>query len=142
MDTVQNCLGIMIPLVETLQVNAGRMRAAAGGDFTNATDLADYLAWRDVSFHDAHRVAGQVVRYCISKGKRLEDLDIEEFRSFSPAFDPGVYEYLAIESCVARRDLPGGPAAGRWPGRSPNFPVGWTTSVVLPGRVRQVMRDE
>ncbi len=109
-DTVRGCLEIMIPLVETLQVNEGRMRTAAGGDFTNATDLADYLAWHDVSFRDAHHIAGQVVRYCISKGKRLEDLSLKEYNSFSPAFGSDVYEYISIEACVARRNLPGGPA--------------------------------
>jgi argininosuccinate lyase len=109
-DTVRGCLGILIPLVETLKANEGRMRVAAGQDFTNATDLADYLAWHDVSFRDAHRIAGQVVLYGIDKGKRLEDLSLKEYHSFSPAFDSDVYEYISIESCVARRDLPGGPA--------------------------------
>jgi argininosuccinate lyase len=109
-DTVRGCLLILIPLVETLQVNAERMRVAAGQDFTNATDLADYLAWHDVSFRDAHQIAGQAVLYCIGKGKRLEDLSLKEYHSFSPAFDSDVYEYIAVEACVARRDLPGGPA--------------------------------
>jgi argininosuccinate lyase len=109
-DTVRGSLSILIPLVETLQANEKRMRDAAGQDFTNATDLADYLAWHDVSFRDAHRIAGQVVLYCISKGKRLEDLSLREYNSFSPAFDSDVYEYISVEACVTRRDLPGGPA--------------------------------
>jgi argininosuccinate lyase len=109
-DTVRGCLEIMVPLVETMKADEGRMRAAAGGGFTNATDLADYLAWHDVSFRDAHEIAGKVVLYCIGKGKRLEDLSLEEYRSFSPAFDPDVYEYISVEACVARRDQPGGPA--------------------------------
>ena len=96
--------------MQTLQVNKERMRAAAGGDFTNATDLADYLVWHDVNFRDAHQIAGQVVLYCLSKGKRLEDMSLKECKSFSPAFDSDVYEYISIETCVARRDLPGGPA--------------------------------
>lgn len=109
-DTLRGCLGILVPLVQTLRANEERMRAAAGGDFTNATDLADYLAWQGVSFRDAHQIAGQVVLYCLSKGKRLEDLAFSEYRTFSPAFDSDVYEYITIEACVARRDLPGGPA--------------------------------
>ncbi|MGD0154243.1 MAG: argininosuccinate lyase [Thermacetogeniaceae bacterium] len=109
-DTVRGCLGILIPLVQTLKANEGRMRAAAGGDFTNATDLADYLVWHDVSFRDAHRIAGEAVLYCIEKGKRLEDLAFSEYRNISPAFDSDVYEYISIEACVTRRDLPGGPA--------------------------------
>ncbi len=109
-DTVRGCLQILIPLVVTLKANVGRMRSAAGGDFTNATDLADYLAWHDISFRDAHEIAGKVVLYCISKGKRLEELSLEEYHTFSPAFDSDINEYISIEACVARRDLPGGPA--------------------------------
>jgi argininosuccinate lyase len=109
-DTVRGCMGITIPLVETLKVNGERMRTAAGENFTNATDLADYLVGHDVSFRDAHRIAGQAVLYCISRGKRLEDLSLEEFGSFSPAFEPDVYEYISTLACVARRSLPGGPA--------------------------------
>ncbi len=110
LDTVKGCVGIFIPMMETLQVNEERMREAAGGDFTNATDLADYLVRKGVSFRDAHGIVGRVVLYCIGTKKRLEDLTMEEYRSFSPAFDWDLYDFIQITTCVGRRRVPGGPA--------------------------------
>lgn len=110
LDTVKRCLGVFIPMMETLQVNQERMREAAGGDFTNATDLADYLVRKGVSFRDAHEIVGRIVLYCIDAKKRLEELSMEEYRSFSPAFDWDLYDYIQITTCVERRRSPGGPA--------------------------------
>ncbi|NPV30163.1 MAG: argininosuccinate lyase [Firmicutes bacterium] len=109
-DTVKSCVGIFILLVETLSLNEARMLSAAGEGFTNATDLADYLVRRGVPFREAHTVVGKVVLHCLAAGKRLEDLSLEEYRAFSPAFDSDLYEFLEIRACVARRALPGGPA--------------------------------
>ncbi|MGB9791044.1 MAG: argininosuccinate lyase [Thermacetogeniaceae bacterium] len=110
LDTVKGCLGVFIPMMETLQVNKERMREAAGGDFTNATDLADYLVRKGVSFRDAHEIVGRIVLYCIDAKKRLEDLTMDEYRSFSQAFDWDLYDYIQITTCVERRRSPGGPA--------------------------------
>ncbi len=109
-DTVKSCVGIFILLVETMSLNEARMLSAAGEGFTNATDLADYLVRRGVPFREAHTVVGKVVLHCLAAGKRLEDLSLEEYRAFSPAFDSDLYEFLEIRACVARRALPGGPA--------------------------------
>ncbi|MDH7577482.1 MAG: argininosuccinate lyase [Bacillota bacterium] len=108
--TVKSCVKIFIPLVETLTVNEARMLSAAGEDFTNATDLADYLVRRGVSFREAHAVVGKVVLHCLKAGKRLEELSLEEYRAFSPVFDSDLYAFLEIRACVARRAVPGGPA--------------------------------
>ena len=109
-DTVKGCVSMMVPLVSTLQVNRKRMRQAAGGDFTNATDLADYLVRRGVPFRDAHGIVGQVVLRCIEEQKCLEELPLEEYKEFSPKFAPDLYEFIDISACVARRSVPGGPA--------------------------------
>lgn len=109
-DTVKDCLEMMIPLLGTLRVDRRRMREAAGGDFTNATDLADYLARRGVPFRDAHGIVGQVVLRCIEKQVSLEELPLQEYREFSPKFSPDLYEFIDIAACVNRRSTPGGPA--------------------------------
>ena len=48
--------------------------------------------------------------HCLSEGKALNDLTLDEFKGFSPAFGDDVYEALAPETCVRLRDIPGGPA--------------------------------
>lgn len=109
-DTVKGSLKVFIPLVRTLSVKGERMLDAAGGGFTNATDLADYLVLRGVSFRDAHAIAGRIVLHCLESGKRLEELPLEEYRLYSPVFGHDLYDFIEIGSCVARRQVPGGPA--------------------------------
>lgn len=109
-DTVKFCVRVMIPLVKTLAVNKERMRESAGGGFTNATDLADYLVCKGVPFRDAHGIVGQVVLRCIREQKNLDDLSLDVYREFSPVFGPDLYEFIAVPACVERRKVPGGPA--------------------------------
>ena len=42
--------------------------------------------------------------------KALLDLSLEELKAFHPAFEPDAFEAIAIETCIALRDIPGGPA--------------------------------
>ena len=78
-----------------------------------ATDCADYLVKRGVPFRDAHAVAGRLVAHCLDKGCALDDLPLDELRAFSPAFEEDVYEAISLGSCVAARNLTGGPAPER-----------------------------
>jgi argininosuccinate lyase len=109
-DTVRGCLMVFTPMLNTMKVNKARMSEAARGGYTNATDLADYLATRGVPFRDAHEVVGKTVLYAIAQGKALEELTQEEYHELCPHIGPDVYEHISIERCVsARREL-GGPA--------------------------------
>lgn len=110
LDTTRQCICLFIPLIKTMKVKEERMLEAAGGDFTNATDLADYLVRQGVSFRQAHGIVGQVVLQCIEKGIKLEEMSIEEYKTFSSAFDCDLYDFLDVRTCVDRRRLPGGPA--------------------------------
>jgi len=109
-DTVKSCVEIMIPLVETLKVNKERMYQAAGGDFTNATDLADYLVRKGIPFREAHGIVGQIVLHCIQEKKSLEELPLEVYKQYCSAFEQDLYDYIDIAACVSRRRVPGGPA--------------------------------
>ena len=110
LDTVKQCLNIFIPMFETMQVLPENMRRAAAGGFINATDCADYLVKKGMPFRSAYKIVGQLVAYCIEHGKDLERLTLEEYRSFSDAFDEGVYPAIALENCVAARISYGGTA--------------------------------
>ena len=97
-------------MLKTLRVRADRMREAAAGGFTNATDLADYLVIKGLPFREAHHVSGQLVHHCIENNTVLEKLDLDTLKSVCPLFDTDVYEAISLETCVNRRSLPGGPA--------------------------------
>jgi len=109
-DTVQKCLLVVEPMLRTMKVNKEVMAQGAKGGFTNATDLADYLAKKNVPFREAHEIVGKLVLYCSKKGCGLEDLTLEEFQQFSGVFAEDLFESISVEYCVRQRKLPGGPA--------------------------------
>ncbi|MDQ0287326.1 argininosuccinate lyase [Desulfofundulus luciae] len=109
-DTVKKCLRVFTPMVASLKVRPENMAGAARGGFTNATDLADYLVKKGVPFREAHEQAGKLVYYCLSRGKSLEELSLEEFRHFAPRVEEDVYRAIDIRQCVAARRVLGGPA--------------------------------
>ena len=114
-DTTQTTLVALTALLTGIRFQPDRMRAAAAGGYLNATDAADYLAAKRLPFRQAHELVGRLVRHCVDRGCPIEALTLEELREFSPLFDRDVFEYLAVEACVARRASPGGtgPAAVR-----------------------------
>lgn len=109
-DNVKKSLLVYIPMLKTMTVNTERMHASAKGGFINATDAADYLAARNVPFRESHAIVGHLVAYCEQHGKDLEDLTLAEFQQFSPVFGEDIYEYIAVDRCVAARKVPGGPS--------------------------------
>jgi argininosuccinate lyase len=109
-DTLKGCLLNFIPMIETLKIKKEKMRNGANGGFTNATDVADYLAEKGVPFREAHRIVGELVLYCINDNKNLEDLTIEEFKNFSCEIEKDIYDAILVENCVKKRNIHGGPS--------------------------------
>ena len=109
-DTVKFSLAVYADMLTTMTVNVDRMAAAVHQDFSNATDLADYLVRKGLPFRQAHEVVGKSVAYAIKKHKFLVDLTLAEYKKFSPLFDKDLLTALAPEHCVAARISYGGPA--------------------------------
>ncbi len=103
-DTLHFGLGITADMLRQMKVNKKRMYDVLRGDFSNATDLADYLAKKGVPFRVAHEIVGQIVQHCLVEGKVLLDLTADEFKSFSPVFGMDIFEAISIEACVKGRD--------------------------------------
>lgn len=108
--TIHGALALLTPMIKTMQVKTDRMRQAVTNDFSNATDLADYLVRKDMPFRQAHEVVGRTVLYCIEQQKYLLDLTLEEFQSFSEDIGADVYDALAVETVVNARNVLGGTA--------------------------------
>ena len=107
-DTLGFALDIYAGMLGTMTVNGARTRAVLENDFSNATDMADYLAKKGLPFRRAHAVVGNAVAYCIENRKVLLALTMEEFKKMSPLFETDIYEVLQIENCVKNRDSYGG----------------------------------
>ena len=103
-DTVIASLEIMHGMIQNLEPDRERMRAAALEGYSTATDLADYLVTRDVPFRDAHAVVGNIVRHCIDNECTLEALSLDDMRRFHPMLDEGALSVTKPEGSVASRD--------------------------------------
>lgn len=108
LDTLYFALDIYAGMISTMTVNGEHTRAVLESDFSNATDMADYLAKKGLPFRQAHAVVGNAVHYCIEHHKVLLDLSMDEFKSMSPLFEEDIKEALSIENCVKNRESYGG----------------------------------
>lgn len=108
LDTLYFALDIYAGMISTMTVNDDHTRQVLESDFSNATDMADYLAKKGLPFRQAHAVVGNAVHYCIEHHKVLLDLSMEEFSSMSPLFEEDIKEALSIENCVKNRESYGG----------------------------------
>lgn len=109
-DTVLACLGIFNELIRNVSFDTRKMRAAAGGGFSTATDVADYLVQKGMPFRDAHAVTGQIVRYCMENGKTLERMELHEYLTFSSLFDEEILQTVKVGKSVEARKVIGGSA--------------------------------
>ncbi|MGL6017009.1 MAG: argininosuccinate lyase [Selenomonadaceae bacterium] len=107
-DTVKFSLAVYAQMMRGMKVNKDNMRKAVSEDFSNATDLADYLVKRGLPFRQAHEVAGKAVHFCIEQKKWLQDLTTAEFKALSPLFEEDIREAIQPETCVKNRNSLGG----------------------------------
>ncbi len=111
-DTLQIVLKLTLSLLPKMKVNAERTHYAAGRAYSNATDLADYLAKKGLPFREAHEVVGKLVALGLNEDKDLQDLSLEEMRAVSEQIDEDVFEVLKLETVVNARNSYGGTARG------------------------------
>ncbi len=112
-DTIKSSLVGMKSMISTMKVNSEIMRQAAEGGYTNATELADYLAAKGVPFRDAHRIAGSIVSKAVEEGCWLSDFSLDELQAINPFIEDDIFEALDIEVAVERRNNRGGTATER-----------------------------
>lgn len=96
-------------MIETAEWRVARMADSVHGDFSTATDLANYLAEGGTPFREAHEIVGRVVRACQARDLVLEDLTEVSLREIAPEVPVGALAVLSPEGSVRRRESLGGP---------------------------------
>ncbi|WP_088838836.1 argininosuccinate lyase [Listeria sp. ILCC792] len=107
-ETVTNSLAIFAGMIDTMSVNEKGMQTATEKDFSNATELADYLAKKGVPFREAHEIVGKLVLDCTKKGIFLQDISLADFQAVSPFIKADIYESLSSKTAVEKRTSYGG----------------------------------
>lgn len=108
-DTVKACLSLFNGMISTMTFRKSVMEKSAMNGFTNATDAADYLVGKGVAFRDAHRIVGELVLFCLSRGIALLDMTLPEYKAISPVFEDDIYEAISLKTCVEKRMTIGAP---------------------------------
>jgi argininosuccinate lyase/amino-acid N-acetyltransferase len=108
--TVENCLNMIQRVLETIHINAGKMKSAAARGYLNATELADYLVSRKMPFRQAHAIVGKIVMRASELGVALDELSLRDYQNFSPLFENDLYRCLSLERALRKRKEVGGTA--------------------------------
>jgi argininosuccinate lyase len=109
-ETVAACLEVSAGMIASLQIDVARMRSAVADGHLVATEVADYLVTKGVSFREAHDISGHLVRLATERGVELAALDLATLKSTHPAFEIDLADWLDPQHAIDRRDVVGGPA--------------------------------
>ncbi|HIJ20205.1 MAG TPA: argininosuccinate lyase [Deltaproteobacteria bacterium] len=107
-DTVTICLEVMCRLLGEIDFDRERLEKAVSRGHLAATDLADYLVRKGITFREAHEIVGKMVLSVIDKGKELRELTLEEMKGFTRQIGEDVYAWLDPLKSPGRRNSPGG----------------------------------
>lgn len=91
--TLSQTLAVFMPMMATMKVNKDNMRNATESDYSNATNLANYLTKKNIPFREAHEITGKIVSHCLEKNILLVDLPISSYQAFSDKIDAHVTVY-------------------------------------------------
>ena len=109
-DTLSDCIEITIQMLPKVRFEKERMQTAASLGFLNATDLADYLVGKGMTFREAHGCVGKAVGFALEQGKELDDLRLKELKTFSSLIEKDVFSCITTDQMIARRTSYGGTA--------------------------------
>ncbi|MEB6208293.1 argininosuccinate lyase [Staphylococcus pasteuri] len=107
--TIKGSLKIFDGMLDTMTVNTDRLNETVTKDFSNATELADYLVSKNVPFRTAHEIVGKIVLDCINNGIYLLDVPLTDYQSYHQSIESDIYDYLKPENCLKRRKSYGSP---------------------------------
>jgi argininosuccinate lyase len=107
--TYFDSLGIMKSVIESMQVSKERFLEELKKDFSLATDLADWLVLKGIPFREAHKIVGELVKYCEDKGKTFNKVTLEDLKSINSIFDKTALESLILETALSRKKTLGSP---------------------------------
>ncbi|UCH79725.1 MAG: argininosuccinate lyase [Nitrospiraceae bacterium] len=99
-DTVKSCLDVLCQMMKKMRFDREKMKEATIAGFLTATDIAEYLVKKGMPFREAHEVTGNIVSYCIDKGKTLENLDIQELKRHSERITSDISEHITVGASI------------------------------------------
>ncbi len=112
-DTVLISLECMAKMLPTITLNQQVIDDQIKTGYSLATELADYLVKKGVSFREAHEITGKVVLDAIAAKVGLEELSIDHLKSIDSRINTDVFDVLTVDAALSAKDLVGGTAGGQ-----------------------------
>ena len=109
-ETLEDCLAVMIGLWQTIKFNKKEMLSAADKGYATATDLANYLVTKNIPFRDAHEIVGKIVKCCIDNDLSFEQLSLADYQKYSKKIEQDIFKMISLEASVAAHNVYGGTA--------------------------------
>lgn len=108
-DTYFNSLKMMTGIISTISINENRFIEELDGDFSLATDLADWLVLKNIPFRKSHEIVGLIVKYAEEKNVKLNQLSLDELKKINPTFDESALNIFQIKNALSRKQTIGSP---------------------------------
>jgi argininosuccinate lyase len=114
-DTVIDTLRIFADMVPHIKFHAPALQAAVQKGFATATDLADYLVKKGMTFRDAHEAVANAVKICANQQVDLSELSLNDLKAACHIKDDqmmgeDVFTFLTLKGSVDSRNHMGGTA--------------------------------
>ena len=106
-DTIVAILDMLPGMLTSLQVNVENTRLATEEGLLLATDVADYLVEKGLTFRESHAIVSKLTDYLILKQKVFSNLTLNEYKQFSEVFDEDVLAITAQTSIEDRQTYGG-----------------------------------
>jgi argininosuccinate lyase len=102
-------LEIIAGIVSTVEINSKRFEEELKGDFFLATDLTDWLVLQGISFREAHKIVGELVKFAEKENKKFDALSVEDMKKVNPVFDLSALESIQLDGALYRKKTKGSP---------------------------------
>ena len=107
-DTVEETLTVLSLLLREITFRRENIKLAVEKGYLAATDLADYLVTKGMTFRKAHHLVGEIILASQKKNQELHQVELAEMKRFSPLIEDDVYGWLDPIACIERRNIYGG----------------------------------
>lgn len=109
-DTICATFPVYKDMLSSITLNRENISKAVNSDFSNATQLANYMVKQGVVFREAHKITGEIVAYCIDHNKLIHEMHMVEFEKFHTCIKDDIYDFITIDSVVEAHAVKGGTA--------------------------------
>ena len=108
-DQIKICLQIMREVLNNFIVNKKKMIQLAETGYTTATDLADHIVKEHkYPFRKAYLVTTKIVNLAEKKGKKLQELTMQEIKSVDKKLSENVLKLFNLKNSVKSKKSYGG----------------------------------